>query len=328
MHVLITGASGMIGRKLVEHLCNLQFLGEQRISAMTLVDIEKPANPDVNWTVTTLGGDISDPNFVNSLIAEKPDFIFHLAAIVSGEAEQNFSKGYNINFDGTRLFFEAIREKNYCPRLVMTSSIAVFGAPFPEKIDDEFFCTPLTSYGVQKACSELMLIDYSRKGFLDGIAIRLPTIVIRPGKPNLAASGFFSNILREPLSGKEAILPVSREVRHWLASPKAAIGFLHHAAEIDTEIIGPRRALTMPGISVTVGEMIDALGKVGGSERVNLIKEEPNEAIDLIVRNWARDFDPRRALDCGFVADKSIDEILEIHIEDELNGKLGDISTA
>ena len=208
----------------------------------------------------------------------------------------------------------------------MASTIAVFGAPFPEKIDDDFFSTPLTSYGVQKACSELLLMDYTRKGFFDGVAIRLPTIVIRPGKPNLAASGFFSNILREPLVGKEAILPVSREVRHWVASPKAAIGFLLHAAEIDTEIIGSRRALTMPGISVTVGEMIDALGKVAGPERVKLIKEEPNETIDLIVKNWARDFNPRRALDLGFIADKSIEEIIKIHIDDELNGKLEEIS--
>ena len=322
MHVLITGASGMIGRKLVDHLCKLKFLGEQQISAMTLVDIEKPSKPDVNWTISALSGDISDQKFVSKLIADKPDYIFHLAAIVSGEAEQNFSKGYSINFDGTRLFFEAIRKSNYCPRFVMASTIAVFGAPFPDKISDEFFSTPLTSYGVQKACSELLLMDYSRKGFFDGVAIRLPTIVIRPGKPNLAASGFFSNILREPLVGKEAILPVSHEVRHWLASPKAAIGFLVHAAELDTEIIGSRRALTMPGISVTVGEMIDALGKVAGPERVKLIKEEPNEEIDLIVKNWARDFNPRRALDLGFIADKSIEEIIKIHIEDELNGKL------
>ena len=327
MHVLITGASGMIGRKLVDRLCNLQTIGEKKISAITLVDIEEPTKPNVSWEVSTYGGDISDQKFVNNLIAKKPDYIFHLAAIVSGEAEQNFTKGYSINFDGTRLFFEAIRENSYCPKFVMASTIAVFGAPFPDKIADDFFLTPLTSYGVQKACSELMLMDYSRKGYLDGIAIRLPTIVIRPGKPNLAASGFFSNILREPLIGKEAILPVSREVRHWLASPKAAIGFLLHAAEIDTDIIGPRRALTMPGISVTVGEMIDALGKVAGPERVSLIKEEPNETIDLIVRNWARDFDPNRALDLGFVADKSISEIIEIHIKDELNGKLGEIST-
>lgn len=326
MHVLITGASGMIGRKLVDRLCKLKFLGEQQISAMTLVDIEKPSKPDAKWTISTLGGDISDQKFVNELIANKPDYIFHLAAIVSGDAEQNFTKGYSINFDGTRLFFEAIRKSNYCPRFVMASTIAVFGAPFPEKISDDFFSTPLTSYGVQKACSELLLMDYSRKGFFDGVAIRLPTIVIRPGKPNLAASGFFSNILREPLVGKEAILPVSREVRHWLASPKAAVGFLLHAAEIDTEKIGPRRALTMPGISVTVGEMIDALGNVAGPERVKLIKEEPNETIDQIVRNWARDFNPRRALDLGFIADKSIEEIIEIHIEDELNGKLGEIS--
>ena len=327
MHVLITGASGMIGRKLVDRLCKLQTIGKQTISTMTLVDIEKPIEPDVSWKVIAISGDISDQKFVNNLISNKPDYIFHLAAMVSGEAEQNFTKGYSVNFDGPRLFFEAIREKKYYPRFVMTSTIGVFGAPFPDQITDDFFLTPLTSYGIQKACSELMLMDYSRKGYLDGIAIRLPTIVIIPRKPNLAISGFFSNILREPLNGREAILPVSREVRHWIASPKSAIRFLLHAAEIDTEIIGPRRALTMPGISVTVGEMIDALGKIAGPERVNLIKEEPNDTVDLFVQNWPRDFNPRRALDFGFVADKSIDEIIEIYIKDDLNGKLGELST-
>ena len=187
--------------------------------------------------------------------------IFHLAAIVSGEAELDFDKGYRINLDGTRMLLDAIRlvGGGYKPRVVFTSSIAVFGAPFPDAIGDEFFHTPLLSYGTQKAIGELLLADYSRRGFLDGIGIRLPTICIRPGLPNKAASGFFSNILREPLAGKEAVLPVSEDVRHWHATPRSAVGFLLHAGTMDLATVGPRRNLTMPGLSATVGEQIAAL---------------------------------------------------------------------
>ena len=194
--------------------------------------------------------------------------IFHLAAIVSGEAEADFDKGYRINLDGTRMLLDAIRliGGGYKPRVVFTSSIAVFGAPFPEAIGDEFFHTPLTSYGTQKAIGELLLADYSRRGFLDGIGIRLPTICIRPGLPNKAASGFFSNILREPLAGKEAVLPVSEDVRHWHATPRSAVGFLLHAATMDTADCGARRNLTMPGLSATVGEQIAALRRVAGDK--------------------------------------------------------------
>ena len=211
----------------------------------------------------------------------------------------------------------------YMPRLVFTSSIAVFGAPFPEAIGDEFFTTPLTSYGTQKAICELLLNDYSRKGFVDGIGIRLPTIVVRPGKPNAAASGFFSNILREPLAGQEAVLPVSRDVRHWFASPRAALGFLKHAATMDTSLLGWRRNLSGPGLSATVGDEIEALRRVAGDKAVALIREEPNETIAKIVAGWARNFDAKRALSLGFVAERNFDEIIRVHIEDELGGRIG-----
>ena len=188
---------------------------------------------------------------------------------MSGEAEADFDKGYRINLDGTRQLFEAIRKvgDGYRPRVVFTSSIAVFGAPFPEAIGDEFFTTPLTSYGTQKAIGELLLADYTRRGFFDGIGIRLPTICVRPGKPNKAASGFFSGIIREPLAGQEAVLPVPEDVRHWHASPRSAVGFLIHAATIDTApASGTRRNLTMPGLSATVGEQIEALRRVAGDK--------------------------------------------------------------
>jgi nucleoside-diphosphate-sugar epimerase len=248
--------------------------------------------------------------------------IFHLAAIVSGEAEQEFDKGYRINLHGTMNLLESVRKAGNKPRLVFTSSIAVFGAPFPEKIGDEFFQTPLTSYGTQKAIGELLISDYTRKGLLDGISIRLPTICVRPGAPNKAASGFFSNIMREPLAGKEAVLPVSEDVMHWHASPRAAVGFLLHAATIDGNKVGPRRALSMPGLAVTVGEQIAALRKVAGDKVVARIKREPDAFIQGIVAGWPRNFDTRRAIELGFKPDASFEEIIRIHIEDELGGKI------
>jgi nucleoside-diphosphate-sugar epimerase len=323
MHVLVLGAAGMVGRKLVDQLCAAAAIGGREITAMTLFDIVEPDKPDARWPVSTRSGDLSEQSHVENLLMHKPDVIFHLAAIVSGEAEQNFDKGYGINLDGTRILFEAIRKKDYQPRVVFTSSIAVFGAPFPDAIGDEFLSAPLTSYGVQKACCELLLMDYSRRGIFDGIAIRLPTVVIRPGAPNKAASGFFSNILREPLNGQEAVLPVSRDVRHWMVSPKTAAGFLVHAATLELAALGTRRALTMPGISVTVGEMIEALERVAGADRAVLIRETPDDAIIKMVGGWPRNFDAARALQLGFTADSSIDEIIRIHIRDELGGKLG-----
>ncbi len=326
MHVLIFGAAGMIGRKLTERLARSGRLGRDDITELTLVDIvaaEKPAGFTGKATVAAL--DIAEPGAAARVIAARPDIIFHLAAIVSGEAEADFEKGYRINLDGTRHILEAVRREGmkspYRPRFVFASSIAVFGAPFPERIGDEFFTTPLTSYGTQKAISELLLSDYTRRGFLDGIAIRLPTICIRPGKPNKAASGFFSNILREPLAGQEAVLPVAETVRHWHASPRAAVGFLIHAAEIDLAAMGARRALTMPGLAATVAGQIEALRRVAGEKAVRLVRREPDPTIIKIVEGWPRAFDARRAQSLGFRGESSFDEIIRVHIEEELGGR-------
>lgn len=328
MHILIIGAAGMVGRKLTAALVKAGQVGGKEITKLTLADVVAPEAVAFGGKVVTKEIDLPEPGGAAALVAERPELIFHLAAIVSGEAEQNFDKGYRINLDGTRLLLEAIRQEGmkngpYLPRLVFTSSIAVFGSPFPEAIGDEFFSTPLTSYGTQKAIGELLLNDYSRKGFVDGIGIRLPTIVVRPGKPNLAASGFFSNILREPLSGKEAVLPVSKDVRHWFASPRAAVGFLLHAATLDTAKLGWRRTLSAPGLSATVGEEIEALRRVAGEKAVKLIREEPDETIIKIVAGWPRNFDTRRARELGFVAESNFDDIIRAHIEDELAGKIG-----
>ncbi|WP_374368395.1 D-erythronate dehydrogenase [Dongia sp.] len=327
MHILIIGAAGMVGRKLTDRLVAQGGLADRTVEKLTLVDVVPPSTPaSFSGKVSCVTADLSIPGEAEKLIATRPDLIFHLAAIVSGEAEADFDKGYRINLDGTRYLFDAVRLEGvkapYKPRLVFTSSIAVFGAPFPEKIDDTFLTAPLTSYGTQKAIGELLLSDYSRRGFFDGIGIRLPTICIRPGKPNKAASGFFSGILREPLAGQEAILPVSEDVRHWHASPRAAVGFLLHAATLDTERMGTRRNISLPGLSATVGEQIEALRRAAGDKAVKLIRRVPDPVIDKIVAGWPRDFKPERALALGFKAESSFDEIIRVHIEDELGGKL------
>jgi nucleoside-diphosphate-sugar epimerase len=321
MHVMIIGAAGMIGRKLAERLARDGSLSGKPVGRMTLVDVVAPAKPaGFGGAVDVRTADLSAEGEAPRLVDLRPDVIFHLAAIVSGEAEADFEKGYRINLDGTRFLFEAIRlaGESYHPRVVFTSSIAVFGAPFPEKIGDEFFSTPLTSYGTQKAICELLLSDYSRRGFFDGIGIRLPTICIRPGKPNKAASGFFSGILREPLAGQEAILPVSEDVRHWFASPRAAVGFLIHAAEMDLKLLGDRRNLSMPGLTATVGEEIEALRRAAGDAAVKLIRREPDETIMRIVAGWPRNFDTKRAEKLGFRADASFDALIQAYIEDNV----------
>lgn len=329
MHILITGAAGMVGRKLTARLVADGALGGRAIERLTLHDIVTPQAPAAApCRVETLASDFSAPGEAERLIADGPDVVFHLAAIVSGEAEQEFDKGYRINLDGVWKLYEAIRQRHLAsggswrPRLVFTSSIAVFGAPFPPAIGDEFFHTPLTSYGTQKAVGELLLADYTRKGFLDGVGIRLPTICVRPGAPNKAASGFFSNIIREPLAGQEAVLPVGEDVRHWHASPRACVGFLLHAATLAGERLGARRNLSMPGISVTVGEQIEALRRVAGDTVVARIRREPDPAIMAIVDGWPRNFDARRARELGFAAESSFDEIIRVHLEDELGGRI------
>ena len=318
MKVLVLGGAGMVGRNLAARLLADGELGGQPVEMLTLFDVV-PA--DLHGTgrtkVESRTGDISDAETVRALVADRPEVIFHLAAIVSGEAEADFDKGYRINLDGTRNLFEAIRALgDYLPRVVYTSSIAVFGAPFPEAIGDEFLTAPMTSYGTQKMIGELLLNDYSRRGIFDGVGIRLPTIVVRPGKPNKAASGFFSGIIREPLAGTPAVLPVDDDVRHWVASPAAATGLLLHAATMDTSTLGARRNLTMPGLSVTVGEMIEALGEVAGPEAVALIRREPDATIRGIVAGWPRNFDPARARAFGFDADASFQDIIRAHIRD------------
>ena len=323
MRILITGAAGMIGRKLIARLARDGRLRGEKITALDLHDIVPPQALDMPGVeISPHTGDLAAEGAAERLVASRPDVIFHLAGIVSGEAEANFDLGYRVNLDGTRALFDAVRLAGFRPRLVFTSSIAVFGAPFPDVIPDTFHPTPLTSYGTQKLVGEALLADYTRRGFFDGIGIRLPTICVRPGKPNKAASGFFSGIIREPLAGQEAILPVPRSVVHTHASPRSAVNFLIHAAGIDGDSVGPRRNLSMQGVAVSVGEQIEALERVAGTEVVKLIREEPDATIWAIVKGWPTRFEAKRSKELGFVAETSFDDIIRAHIEDELGGKI------
>jgi D-erythronate 2-dehydrogenase len=325
MHILITGAAGMIGRKLTARLAADKKLDGRPIEKLTLLDVTSSQRPEnFAGSAETLTGDIADAGVAAKAIADKPDVIFHLAAVVSGEAELDFDKGMRVNVDGARALFEAIRAAadQYRPRVVFSSSIAVFGAPFPETIPDDFALTPLTSYGAQKAVIEQLLADYSRRGFLTGVGIRLPNIAVRPGKPNRAASGFFSSIIREPLAGEEAVLPVDDSVCGWHASPRAAVGFLVHAAVLDAETLGPRINLTMPGVCCTVGDEIAALRRVAGDKVAARIRRAPDPLIMRIVGGWPSRFEAGRAAALGFKAEASFDEIIRVHIDDELAGRI------
>jgi nucleoside-diphosphate-sugar epimerase len=324
MHILITGAAGMIGRKLTARLVKDAKLNGATIERFTLIDVVAPQKPEgfagqVEISTTDLGA----PGAAAKAISGRPEVIFHLAGVVSGEAEIDFEKGYHVNLDGTRALLEAVRTADgYRPKVVFTSSIAVFGAPFPHAIPDEFHLTPLTSYGTQKAISELLLADYTRRGFLDGVGIRLPTICVRPGKPNKAASGFFSGIIREPLAGMEAVLPVADTIRHTHASPRSAVGFLIHAAGLTREQLGPRINLAMPGVCCTVAEQIDALSRIAGAKVAARIRREPDELVMRIVGGWAERIDAKRAHELGFTTEATFDDIIRAHIEDELDGKI------
>ena len=321
MRILILGAAGMIGRQLAARLARDGALAGRSIDRLDLVDVVAPQPPaGFAGAVSCSAADLSTPGAAEALVGSKPDLIYHLAAIVSGEAEADLEKGYRVNLDGTRMLFEAIRGAGWVPRLVFASSNAVFGGDMPARIGDDFALTPQTSYGTQKAICELLLADYSRRGLVKGIGLRLPTICVRPGKPNRAASSFFSGIIREPLAGQEAILPVPDTVRHWMASPRSAVQFMVHAAGLDLERLGDRPNLSMPGLSVTVAEQIEALRAVAGADAVALIRREPDPLVERIVAGWAQGFTATRAEALGFAAETRFEDIIRAHVEDELGG--------
>ncbi len=323
LHVLVTGAAGMIGQKLIARLMREPRLGGKPIARMTLVDIADPVAPKgAPFKIQTRAGDLSLPGEASAAVADSPQYVFHLAGVVSGEAETDFDKGYRVNIDGTRFLFEAIRQRGHKPRVVFTSSAAVYGGPFDGPVTDDFHLTPHSSYGVAKAIGEQLLADYTRRGFFDGVGIRLPAITVRPGKPNKAASGFFSSIIREPLAGEIAMLPVEEDTLHSHASPRAAIGYLLHAATLDMAKLDGRPNLMMPAVACTIAGQIEALRKAGGDAAVARIRRVRDTLIERIVASWPHTFEANRALALGFVPDKDFDEIVAIHVEDELAGKV------
>ncbi|WP_018388806.1 D-erythronate dehydrogenase [Ancylobacter sp. FA202] len=322
MKILILGAAGMLGRKLLARLA-VEGLGGAAVTTAVLHDVVDPTPASQPFAVECQAGDYAAPGAAAALVAGRPAVIFHLASIVSGEAEARFEEGYRVNLDGTRALLEAIRAlPDYRPRVVFASSLAVFGAPCPEVVDDDYLCAPSSSYGVQKAMVELLLADYSRRGFIDALALRLPTVCVRPGRPNAALSGFLSSIMREPLKGEEAVLPVEEAMRVWIASPRAAVSYLLHAASLDTGPLGARRSLNMPGVSVTVGEQIAALRARAGDRVAGLIRHAPDATVARVVGSWPQRFDAARARALGFVGDVDFAEILDAYIDEELGGRL------
>jgi nucleoside-diphosphate-sugar epimerase len=327
MKILITGGGGMLGQKLIAGLAKVGSFNGKKIESVTVVDAYKQSQAldGFDFKITSKIVDITDRKECDAMIAEKPDVIFHLAAIVSGEAESDFEKGYRVNVDGMRNLFEAIRliSNDYCPRVVFTSSVAVYGGPYLEVADDNFILQPATSYGVQKAIGELLLNDYSRRGFFDGVGLRIPTLCVRPGLPNSAASGVFSNIIREPLMGIEATLTAGKDASMIFTSPRSAVGFLIHAAQMDTSGLGARRSLMMPGIYATLGDEIDALRRVAGDKIVGFIKEEIDPFVQEMLKSWNfPKFDAKRARSLGFTCEDSFDELIKTHIADELGGQI------
>jgi len=327
MRIVITGGAGFIGKKLARALLARGTLMDRHgtietIRTITLFDVvEADGLPD-DPRLETVAGDITDPAAVKALIGARTDGVFHLAAIVSANAEQDFDLGYRVNLDGTRHVLEACRALSEPIRLVFASSVAVYGGDMPAVLDDGTILTPQTSYGAQKAASELLLNDYGRKGFVDGRALRLPTIVVRPGKPNKAASTFASSIIREPLAGQEAICPVTREAEMYILSPRRVLQALTHAFELPAAAFGMTRMLTLPGITVSIGQMVDALAEIAGERVARRIQWQPDPMIQRIVAGWPARFDARRGRSMGFEPDADVAEIIQAHTEDELGGNI------
>ncbi|MEN8838044.1 MAG: D-erythronate dehydrogenase [Celeribacter marinus] len=317
MKICIIGGGGLVGQKLAKELAARGTLKGQTIDTLVLADVVDPAPIAADFTVERVTCDITDTASVAKLVDADTDVIYLLAAIVSGQAEEEFELGYDINMFGIRNVLERVRALGHKPTVVFTSSIAVFGGDVPDPITDNSYLNPQTSYGAQKAMGELLINDYSRKGFIDGRAFRLPTISVRPGKPNRAASGFMSSIFREPLQGQEAVCPVGRDFPHYYLSPRKCIENLIKGAEVKAEDIGQNRAMTMPGRTWTIGQMIDAMTAVAGPQAETLIKFEEQPAVWDIVKGWRFDIHADKALSLGLEADESFEDNIRHFIADD-----------
>ena len=317
MNILIIGGGGVVGQKLATALAVRGELMGKAISGMTLADIVDPAPVAASFPVKTVSCNIADAASVAETVTADVDVIYLLAAIVSAHAEEDFDAGWSINMMGTMNVLERVRALKTRPVVVFTSSIAVYGGEVPDPILDHTFLNPQTSYGEQKAVGELLINDYSRKGFIDGRGFRLPTISVRPGKPNRAASSFMSSILREPLNGQEAVCPVDEDFPHYYLSPRKCIENLIKGAEIKKEDLGQNRCMMMPGRMWTIREMIDAMTAVAGPEPAKLIKWESQPDIQRIVKGWRFDMRPEKSIKLGLTADDSFEDNIRYYLEDD-----------
>jgi D-erythronate 2-dehydrogenase len=323
MNVLITGGAGFLGRRLAGHLLKRGSLSgpdgrAQTIDRITLIDITA-SRGFTDPRILEVLADIADVSQLERVIDRDTSSIFHLAAIVSGMAESDFDLGMRVNVDASRSLLEVCRARGHVPRVVFTSSVAVFGGDLPATVLDGTAVNPQTSYGTQKAMIELLVSDYARRGFVDGRALRLPTISVRPGRPNAAASSFASGIIREPLNGEVAICPVDAGARVWLLSPRAVIDCLVAGHEVAAEALGSNRVLNLPGISVTVGEMVASLERIAGPDVAGRIRWERDARIERMVASWPGALDTARARALGFRGDESVDAIVRQYIDDNLS---------
>ncbi|NPT38749.1 D-erythronate dehydrogenase [Paraburkholderia xenovorans] len=321
MKVLITGGAGFLGQRLARELLARGSLKDtqgtpQAITELVLLDVVK-AHDSGDSRVRAEVGDIAERGVLERVIDDRTSAIFHLAAIVSGQAEADFDLGMRINLDASRLLLETCRQRGHRPRVLFTSSVAVYGGALPDVVQDDTALNPQSSYGAQKAIAELLLNDYARRGFVDGRVLRLPTISVRPGKPNAAASSFASGIIREPLNGEAAVCPVAGSTRLWLLSPRKAIESLIAGLELDSAALGNQRVLNLPGISVSVDEMVAALREVAGEAAVGRIVWEPDARVEKIVGSWPGRWDTSRAEALGLSGERSFADVIRSYVADE-----------
>ncbi|MEM9224031.1 MAG: D-erythronate dehydrogenase [Pseudomonadota bacterium] len=319
MRVLIIGGGGFIGQKIAKSLAKRGTMRGESITHLALADIAAPQKIEASFEVSAHTADIGERADVDALFAEGPDVIFHLAAVVSAQAEAEFDLGMRVNLQGSMNIFEAARALATNPVLVFSSSCAVYGGEIPEQIEDWTALNPQSSYGTQKAVSELLLNDYSRRGFLDGRGPRLPTVTIRPGKPNQAASSFMSSIFREPLQGETANCPVGKYYALWYGSPRAVVENLIRCAELQADDLGENRCFALPGQAATIGEMIEAMRTVSGDEPVGRITFEPDQRIYDIVVGWRPYINPKKGLDLGLTHDESFEDNVRYFLEDDIS---------
>jgi len=320
MKVLVTGGSGFLGQRLIRTIVadtTLRYRGQpQAITRVIALDTARSPDEFREERVHYVQGDLADHALIASVLQPGFDSVFHLAAVVSGAAEADFDLGMRVNVDGTRALLDACRAMPIPPKFVFASSVAVFGGALPEIVQDSTLPMPQSSYGVEKLIGELLVGDCSRRGFIDGRAVRLPTIVVRPGKPNAAASSFASGIVREPLAGEDALCPVGPDTKLWVMSPAQAVRNLIHAHETPSAAWGSQRAVSLPGLTVSVREMLDALRAIGGEDAARRVRFEADERIARIVRTWPARFNAAHATALGFAADHDIMSIIRAYAEE------------